>query len=78
MQGLDTVLLGGRGVGLGEGRDGAAVGNLVATYLHLHALGTPEWAPALVRAAAESAALSTHRRAAASGGTWCSAGGCLR
>jgi hypothetical protein len=70
--------LGGRGVGLGEGRDGTAVGNLVATYLHLHALGTPEWAPALVRAAAERAALSTQRSAAASGGTRCSAVGCLR
>jgi cobyrinic acid a,c-diamide synthase len=37
-----------RGTGLGEGRDGIAVGNVWASYLHLHALGTPAWAPALV------------------------------
>ncbi len=37
-----------RGTGLGEGRDGIVVGNVWASYLHLHALGTPAWAPALV------------------------------
>jgi cobyrinic acid a,c-diamide synthase len=37
-----------RGTGLGEGRDGIAVGNVWASYLHLHALGTPGWAPAVV------------------------------
>jgi cobyrinic acid a,c-diamide synthase len=37
-----------RGTGLGEGRDGIAVGNVWASYLHIHALGTPSWAPALV------------------------------
>jgi cobyrinic acid a,c-diamide synthase len=37
-----------RGTGLGEGRDGIAVGNVWASYLHLHALGTPSWAPALL------------------------------
>jgi cobyrinic acid a,c-diamide synthase len=40
-----------RGTGLGEGRDGIAVGNVWASYLHLHALGTPSWAPSIFPAA---------------------------
>jgi cobyrinic acid a,c-diamide synthase len=40
-----------RGVGLGGGRDGIRIGNVVATYMHLHALGVPDWAPSLVDAA---------------------------
>jgi cobyrinic acid a,c-diamide synthase len=71
----ETVLSVERGVGLGQGRDGLAVGNVVATYLHLHALGTPEWAPALVRAALERAALAPGRGAGAPGSARCSAGG---
>ncbi len=43
-----------RGVGVGEGRDGLAVGGAVATYTHLHALATPAWAEGLVRAAVGS------------------------
>jgi cobyrinic acid a,c-diamide synthase len=46
-----TVLALDRGVGVGDGRDGISVGGVVAGYTHLHALGVPEWAPALVRAA---------------------------
>ncbi|RLB58994.1 MAG: cobyrinic acid a,c-diamide synthase [Deltaproteobacteria bacterium] len=41
-----------RGTGLGQGRDGLVVGNVLACYTHLHALGVPEWAGALVAAAA--------------------------
>ncbi|MCG6923020.1 MAG: cobyrinate a,c-diamide synthase [Acidobacteria bacterium] len=37
-----------RGPGLGDGRDGIVVGRVWASYLHLHALGTPEWAAGLV------------------------------
>lgn len=37
-----------RGVGLGEGRDGLVSGRVWASYLHLHALGTPSWAPGLL------------------------------
>ncbi len=48
---LKTVLALGRGVGIGEGRDGIRQHEVVASYLHLHALGQPEWAPALVQAA---------------------------
>jgi cobyrinic acid a,c-diamide synthase len=33
-----------RGHGIGGGRDGLAVGNVWASYLHVHALGTPSWA----------------------------------
>jgi cobyrinic acid a,c-diamide synthase len=49
--GGETALAVERGVGLGAGRDGLAVGNVVATYMHVHALGTPAWAPAVVQAA---------------------------
>ncbi len=37
-----------RGVGFAEGRDGLVYKNVLALYTHVHALGTPEWAPALV------------------------------
>jgi cobyrinic acid a,c-diamide synthase len=52
--GLPTILAMTRGVGVGERRDGFRRANVVGCYTHLHALGVPEWAPALVRAAAES------------------------
>lgn len=48
---LTTVMALDRGIGLGGGRDGIRVGNLVATYTHLHALATPDWAAGMVRAA---------------------------
>ena len=37
-----------RGSGLMGGKDGLCYKNVLATYTHLHASGTPEWAPALV------------------------------
>ncbi len=37
-----------RGVGFIDGRDGLVAHNVLALYTHVHALGTPEWAPALV------------------------------
>ncbi len=40
-----------RGVGCGGGRDGVVVGNIWASYTHLHALATPEWAAGLLHAA---------------------------
>ena len=49
---LETMLDLERGVGVGGGRDGVRVGSVVASYTHLHALGTPEWASGLVGAAA--------------------------
>jgi cobyrinic acid a,c-diamide synthase len=41
-----------RGTGLYKGKDGLCFKNVLATYTHLHALGTPGWAPALAAAAA--------------------------
>jgi cobyrinic acid a,c-diamide synthase len=38
-----------RGSGIVDARDGLCHRNVLATYTHLHALGTPGWAPALVR-----------------------------
>jgi cobyrinic acid a,c-diamide synthase len=48
-----TVLDLKRGTGIGNGRDGIQVGSVVATYTHLHALSTPEWASGLVSASVE-------------------------
>lgn len=50
--GLATAYAVERGVGSLAGRDGIVRDNLLASYLHLHALGTPAWAPGLVAAAA--------------------------
>ena len=48
---MRTVLALERGTGIGGGRDGVVHGSVFAAYTHLHALGTPEWAPALIAAA---------------------------
>ena len=40
-----------RGAGVCGHRDGFVYKNVLATYTHLHALGAPDWAPALVRQA---------------------------
>jgi len=40
-----------RGTGFTQNLDGVTYKNVLGTYTHLHALGTPQWAPALVRAA---------------------------
>jgi cobyrinic acid a,c-diamide synthase len=37
-----------RGTGIGGGREGLLYKNVLATYTHLHALGAPHWARALV------------------------------
>jgi cobyrinic acid a,c-diamide synthase len=42
-----------RGSGLVNKRDGAVFNNVLATYTHIHALGTPCWAEAIVSKAAE-------------------------
>jgi len=39
-----TVLMLQRGHGLGEKRDGIVAGRIWASYMHIHALGTPAWA----------------------------------
>ncbi|MBD3233791.1 MAG: hydrogenobyrinic acid a,c-diamide synthase (glutamine-hydrolyzing) [candidate division Zixibacteria bacterium] len=40
-----------RGVGCFGERDGLIVGNVLANYTHVHALGTPEWSSGLIEAA---------------------------
>ena len=40
-----------RGVGIDKDRDGMVYKNVLATYTHVHAVGTPQWAPALVHQA---------------------------
>jgi cobyrinic acid a,c-diamide synthase len=40
-----------RGVGIDKDRDGMVYKNVLATYTHVHAVGTPQWAKALVRQA---------------------------
>jgi cobyrinic acid a,c-diamide synthase len=64
----DTVLSVERGAGLGRGRDGLCVNNVVATYMHLHALGTAGWAAGLVRAALHRAGGAPHPSPARAGG----------
>jgi cobyrinic acid a,c-diamide synthase len=41
-----------RGVGIHADRDGILYKNVLATYTHIHALGTPDWASSMVRNAA--------------------------
>ncbi len=40
-----------RGVGFSEKRDGLVYKNVLALYTHIHAVGTSQWAPAMVAAA---------------------------
>ncbi len=40
-----------RGKGIDGTRDGLIYNNVLATYTHIHALGTSEWAPAMVKRA---------------------------
>ncbi len=40
-----------RGKGIINGMDGICAGNVFATYTHLHALGSPEWARGVLRVA---------------------------
>lgn len=42
-----------RGTGMGGRREGLVYNNVLATYTHLHAMGTSQWAPALVQQALE-------------------------
>ncbi len=42
-----------RGSGINGNEDGFIQNNIVAAYTHIHALATPEWAPAMIRKARE-------------------------
>jgi len=50
-QEADLVFRMERGAGIWKGRDGACRNNVLATYTHLHALGAPSWAEAVVNMA---------------------------
>jgi len=50
---IPTVFAVNRGSGLGHGRDGMIYRNVLACYLHLHSVGTPEWVEGIVKAAIE-------------------------
>lgn len=54
---LDFSLRVTRGSGMFAGRDGLVHKRTVAGYTHIHALGTRQWAPNFVRAAAEYAGI---------------------
>jgi cobyrinic acid a,c-diamide synthase len=49
----ETVFSMQRGVGIDGKADGLVYKNVLAAYTHVHALGTPEWAPGLVNKARE-------------------------
>ena len=53
-----------RGTGLGGGRDGLVKGRVWASYLHLHAAGTPQWADGLLELAVIYATERSSARAA--------------
>jgi cobyrinic acid a,c-diamide synthase len=53
-----------RGSGTGEHRDGIVVGRVWASYLHLHASATPDWAAGLLETAVGYAAETTQPAAA--------------
>ncbi|MBN2318647.1 MAG: cobyrinate a,c-diamide synthase [Acidobacteria bacterium] len=48
---IDTIFKVNRGIGTGRGRDGLVYKNVVASYLHLHALGSASWIEGLLCAA---------------------------
>ncbi len=48
---LDTIFQVQRGTGLSGGRDGLISRNTLASYLHLHAMGSTEWVTGLLSAA---------------------------
>ena len=49
--GLHLSFLMKRGQGIIDKMDGLCYKNVLATYTHLHALGSPEWADGLVKMA---------------------------
>ncbi len=53
VQHLDSCLQVEKGVGIGDNRDGLLYHNTFASYTHIHATGVVDWAPNLVKAAAD-------------------------
>jgi len=48
---MDTIFKVKKGTGIGSKRDGLIYNNVVASYLHLHALGSKQWIEGMMRAA---------------------------
>ena len=46
---IDLIFRMQRGTGISKDRDGIVYKNVLATYIHVHALGTPGWSGALIR-----------------------------
>ena len=57
-----------RGVGVGDGRDGLIYRNCLATYMHIHAEGVPNWAQQLVYTASGFRQRKQQAASPASGG----------
>ena len=53
-----------RGKGIGDGRDGIVVGRVWASYLHIHASATPDWATGFLASASAHAVETTQPEAA--------------
>ncbi len=53
-EGIELVFKVHRGYGIDGEKDGVYKGNLLATYSHMHARGTPRWGEGLFRAALQS------------------------
>jgi len=60
----NTVLSVSRGAGTGDGRDGIVRGSVWASYLHIHARGTPGWADGFLALARQFASGSSRSAAA--------------
>ena len=56
-----------RGHGVSGGRDGVSTGSVFASYMHVHAGGSPAWAEGLAAAAQRHAAGRTATRSTAAG-----------
>jgi cobyrinic acid a,c-diamide synthase len=63
-----TVLHLTRGSGVHDARDGIVKGRVWASYVHLHALGTPDWADGLLQQARDHRSASSGPMVSATGG----------
>lgn len=68
LEGVESCMRVGSGVGVGDSRDGLIRFNTLACYTHVHADGVESWASAMVSRAADHA-VRRGKREAASGGT---------
>jgi len=50
-KGVSTVFKTLRGIGIGDGRDGIILNNIIASYLHIHSSACTEWGRGIIKAA---------------------------